>query len=75
VLGCPYNAKRDEAIADLPFCQETVSGLNTIVPPQQNPAHVIFTGATTLRTASIGAVVFEGSATEYWIPSAFVYVE
>jgi hypothetical protein len=62
-------------MADLPFCQDTVSGLNTMVPPQQNPAQVIFTGATTFRTASIGAVAFDGIATEYVIPSAFVYVE
>jgi hypothetical protein len=46
-----------------------------MVPPQQNPAQVIFTGATTFRTASIGAVAFDGIATEYVIPSAFVYVE
>jgi hypothetical protein len=62
-------------MADLPFCQETVSGLNIMVPPQQNPAHVTLTGAITFRTASIGAVAFDGIATEYVIPSAFVYVE
>jgi hypothetical protein len=63
VASVPYNAMREETIADLPFGQATVRGTYDIVPPQENPAQVVLTGAVMETMASYGSVTFVGSAT------------
>lgn len=74
--GVSYNAKREETVAVFPFGYATVSGLNTIVPPQANPTQVVFTGAVILMIASYGAVMLAGSAIPKLMPfSGAVYVE
>jgi hypothetical protein len=60
----------------LPFGYATVSGLKTIVPPQANPTHVVFTGAVIVTIASYGAVMFTGRAIPKLIPvPGAAYVE
>lgn len=59
-----YNANREDTVAVLAFGQPTVKGLNTIVPPQQNPAHVFAIGDVIEMIASypFGSDTFIGSA-------------
>ena len=47
-----YKANRAEIVPDFPFGQATLSGFQTMFPPQEKPAQVFAIGAVILMTAS-----------------------
>jgi hypothetical protein len=65
-----YKAKRADIVPDFPFGQETLKGFQTIFPPQENPAHLLATGAVTFKITSYGSVTFLGRATPKVIPDS-----
>lgn len=70
-LACrTYKAKRADIVPDFPFGQETLNGFQTMLPPQENPAHLLAIGAVTLRITSYGSVTFLGRAMPKVIPDS-----
>jgi hypothetical protein len=57
-------------VPDFPFAQATLNGFQTIVPPQENPAHLLAIGAVILIIASYGSVTFLGKARPKVIPDS-----
>lgn len=71
-----HKAKRADITPELPLAQATLRGFHTIFPPQENPAHLLATGAVILRMASYGSVAFLGRARPKVMPdSASEYEE
>lgn len=57
-------------VPDWPFGQATLSGFQTMLPPQENPAHKLAMGAVILMTASYGSATFFGKAIPKVIPDS-----
>jgi hypothetical protein len=65
-----HKAKRAEMVPDCPFAQATLNGFQTMLPPQENPAHLFAIGAVILSMASYGSVTVFGKAMPKVIPDS-----